>query len=137
VRLWNGRNPIRIALDKNLELPDSSHLFDQSQKTIIFNALKTDIKENIKFLELEDFDSLLPQLICYQLYLMDVQSILIEGGTKTLDLFIKAGLWDETRIFTGPENWDDGLRAPIISGTIMEEFAVGQDMLIIYKNQNR
>lgn len=136
VRLWGGKNPIRIALDRNLELPDNLHLFDQSQKTIIFNARKTDLKENIKFLELEDFDSLLPQLICYQLYLMDVQSILIEGGAKTLDLFIKAGLWDEARIFTGPENWDDGLRAPIISGTILEEYPVGQDMLKIYKNRS-
>ena len=136
VREAQGRNPIRIVIDRNLELPTHLYLFDYSQETIVFNAKKTGIDRNIKYLELEDFDNILPQLICYQLYLMDIQSIIIEGGAKTLDLFIKAGLWDEARIFTSQDNWGKGIKAPEISGPILNEQKIGTDLLqTILSNQ--
>lgn len=115
VREWEGRNPLRIVIDKHLDLPGHLHVFDQNQDTIVFNAIKTEIVGRTKFLELEDFDKLLPQLICYQLYLMDVQSVIIEGGAKTLNLFIKADLWDEARVFTGVNVWGDGIGAPTLN----------------------
>jgi diaminohydroxyphosphoribosylaminopyrimidine deaminase / 5-amino-6-(5-phosphoribosylamino)uracil reductase len=129
VREAEGRNPIRIVIDRNLELPTHLYLFDYSQETIVFNAKKTGIDRNIKYLELENFDDILPQLICYQLYLMDIQSIIIEGGAKTLELFIKAGLWDEARIFTSPDTWQKGIKAPEISGQILTEQKIGTDLL--------
>lgn len=135
VREWVGRNPIRIIIDKNLELSKDLHVFDQSQDTIIFNAIKTEIDGKIKYLELEDFDNLLPQLIAYQLYLMDIQSLIVEGGAKMLNLFIKAGLWDEARIFSGPENWKEGLPAPLIKGKPDERMNIGPDILEIWHNK--
>lgn len=129
VREVKGRNPKRIVIDRHLNLPSNLHLFDQSQETIVFNASKTDLVGNIKYLELEDFDNLLPQLICYQLYLMDVQSIIIEGGAKTLNLFINAGLWDEARIFSSAENWRVGIKAPILSGRLVSEEKIDTDLL--------
>lgn len=136
VREVPGRNPLRIIIDRNLELPTSLHVFDQSQDTIIFNSVKTDIDGRIKYLELEDFDNLLPQLICYQLFLMDVQSIIIEGGAQTLQLFIQAGLWDEARIFTGPDTWDSGIEAPRIAGREIQRIKTGTDHLSIRLNHN-
>ncbi len=134
VRDWAGRNPIRIIIDKNLDLTKDLHVFDKSQETIIFNALKTEIDGNIKYLELENFDNLLPQLIAYQLYLMDVQSIIVEGGAKTLNMFIQADLWDEARVFSGPDDWEDGIPAPSITGTLLEKLNIGSDKLEIWKN---
>jgi len=136
IREWQGINPIRIAIDRNLELPNTLHLFDQSQKTIIFNAHKTEVVENITFIELEDFDNLLPQLIAYQLYLLDIQSIIVEGGAKTLELFIKANLWDEARVFSGPDHWESGIPAPLITGKLLIEQEIGSDILRTYKNSN-
>jgi diaminohydroxyphosphoribosylaminopyrimidine deaminase/5-amino-6-(5-phosphoribosylamino)uracil reductase len=129
VREWQGRNPIRIVIDRNLTLPESLRLFDQSQPTIVFNSLKTDVVGNIKYLELEDFENLLPQLICYQLYLMDTGSVIIEGGAKTLDLFIKANLWDEARVFISPATWNEGIKAPDIAGNFVREQNIGPDLL--------
>lgn len=134
VREWQGKNPIRIVIDRDLELPTYLHLFDQSQKTIILNAHKTEIVDDATYLELEDFDNLLPQLIAYQLYLLDVQSIIIEGGAKTLELFIKVNLWDEARVFSGPDHWDMGIPAPVISGKLLTEQIIGPDLLRTYKN---
>lgn len=134
-REWPGRDPIRIVIDRRLELPEDLHVFDQSQDSIIFNEQKTDLVDRIKYLELEDFDNLLPQLIAYQLYLMDIQSLIVEGGAETLNLFIKAGLWDEARVFTGPQNWNSGIPAPKLFGKPGETQTVGPDVLNIWFNK--
>lgn len=135
VREWQGKSPVRIIVDRNLELPASLNIFDQSQDTIIFNSLKTELVGSIKYLELEDFDNLLPQLICYQLYLMDIQSIIIEGGAKMLNLFLSAGLWDEARVFTGSDEWRQGIPAPTLQGKPFQTTSVGPDVLNIWQNE--
>ena len=131
-REWSGRDPIRIVIDRRLELPKDLNVFDQSQDTIIFNEQKTDLVGRIKYLELEDFDNLLPQLISYQLYLMDIQSLIVEGGAKTLSLFIKAGLWDEARVFTSTDHWNSGIPAPQLYGKPSEIQTIGPDLLNIW-----
>jgi diaminohydroxyphosphoribosylaminopyrimidine deaminase/5-amino-6-(5-phosphoribosylamino)uracil reductase len=135
VRLWEGRNPVRIVIDRNLQLPSSLNLFDQSQPTIVFNSRKTELDGNTKYLELEDFDNLLPQLICYQLYLMDVQSIIIEGGAETLNTFINAGLWDEARVFKSNACWENGIPAPRIQALLSSSEIIETDILEIWHNQ--
>ncbi|MEY3678519.1 MAG: bifunctional diaminohydroxyphosphoribosylaminopyrimidine [Bacteroidota bacterium] len=132
VREWPGTNPIRIVIDRNLDLPLTLNVFDQSQETFVFNAIKTEQVGTIKYLELENFDTLLPQSIAYQLYLLDVQSIIIEGGVKTLNLFINAGLWDEARVFISPKIWGDGISAPQLSEEATEELNLDTDLLKIY-----
>ena len=136
VREVMGRNPMRIVIDRHLSLPLTLNVFDQSQETLIFNSVKTETDGRIKYLRLDDFDNLLPQLILYQLYLMDIQSIIIEGGVKTLELFIKAGLWDEARIITGNNTWETGIKAPLISGKHIGQSELSTDTITILYNQN-
>jgi diaminohydroxyphosphoribosylaminopyrimidine deaminase/5-amino-6-(5-phosphoribosylamino)uracil reductase len=136
-RNWPGKNPIRIALDQNLEIPATHQLYNKAAKTLIFNEQKTEVNENIHFLQMEDMQHYLPQKIAYQLYLMDVQSIIIEGGANILRQFIKAGLWDEARVFHSRENWKAGIPSPELSPqktNIIDQFPVGKDQLTIYKN---
>ena len=33
-------------------------------------------------------------------YVNKIQSVIIEGGKKTLEKFIESGYWDEARVFT-------------------------------------
>ncbi len=131
VRDWEGRNPKRVLIDKNLAVPASFSIMDEQAETIVLNAIKTDWRGHLKFVELENFDLYLPQQILYQLYLMDIQSLIIEGGKKTLDLFIQAGLWDEARIFTGAGAWNSGVKAPEIHGKEIARQAVGSDTLTV------
>lgn len=135
-REWTGKDPIRIIIDRRLELSPDLSVFDQTQDTIIFNEKKTDVDGKIKYLEIEDFDNYLPQLIAYQLYLMDIQSLIIEGGAETLNLFINAGLWDEARVFTGPHNWGSGIKAPSVSGTLLDEQQIEADILRVWHNHS-
>lgn len=131
VRLAKGRSPKRIVIDRRLELSPGLNLFDHSVETIIFNEIKTDFEGKNKYIALEDFDRYVPQYILFQLYLQDIQSVIIEGGAFTLNSFIKEGLWDEARVFTGEKTLKEGIKAPAIAGSNLEEFAVGKDKLLV------
>jgi len=133
-REWPGKNPVRIIIDRNLEVPDSHHVYDDQAKTIILNELKTDVINNIHFVSMEDMQYYLPQKIAYQLYLMDIQSIIIEGGADILNQFISSGLWDEARVFNSSESWDTGIHSPLINGRITSLTKVDLDQLTIYEN---
>ena len=50
------------------------------------------------------------------LYNKGIQSLIVEGGTMVIDLFITPGLWDEARIFTGMQNFKSGVKAPAVTG---------------------
>jgi len=129
VRYGNGNLPKRVVIDRELKLNKSLNIFDQSVETLVFNGLKTDIDGKNKYIALEDFSRYVPQYILYQLYLQDIQSVIIEGGAHTLHTFIQAGLWDEARIFTGEITLNEGIKAPYISGNIEEEILSGTDLL--------
>lgn len=134
-RFWTGKSPKKVLIDKNLSVPLTSRLFlTEAEDLIIFNAHKTDWTGNLKYIQLENFDLYLPQNILYQLYLMDIQSIIIEGGVKTLQHFIQAGLWDEARVIVGNSNWNEGLKAPKLPHIPREQVTVGNDVLNICFN---
>jgi len=133
-REWPGKNPIRLVIDKNLQVPQSNHIYNADAKTIIFNEVKTDVAGNIHYIQMEDMHFYLAQKIAFQLYLMDVQSVIVEGGAKILTQFLDTNLWDEARIFSSAGRWDDGVPSPVINGHLKEQIQVGSDKLSIYKN---
>ncbi|MBZ9630639.1 bifunctional diaminohydroxyphosphoribosylaminopyrimidine deaminase/5-amino-6-(5-phosphoribosylamino)uracil reductase RibD [Salegentibacter sp. LM13S] len=135
-RLWNGKNPVRVVIDKELKIPQDSALFDGSIKTIVLTEEqpeKTSKGDNLVFKKL-DFQQNLPEQICEVLYRHNLQSVIIEGGTKTLQTFIDADFWDEARIFTGISEFYKGVKAPEFSGKILSETTLERDNLKIYKN---
>jgi diaminohydroxyphosphoribosylaminopyrimidine deaminase/5-amino-6-(5-phosphoribosylamino)uracil reductase len=135
VRYGNGRSPKRIVIDRILKLDKGLNIFDQSVETLIFNELKTEFDGKNKYIALEDFGRYVPEYILYQLYLQDIQSVIIEGGAYTIDCFIKAGLWDEARVFTGTLILKYGIKAPDIKGfKVIEESLTGTDNLQILVN---
>ncbi len=134
VRYWQGRSPKRVIIDRRLELNKSLHVFNKTVETLVFNEIKTDIDGNIKYIALEDFERFVPQYIMFQLYMQDIQSVIVEGGVRTLEGFIEAGLWDEARIFTGANSLLSGIYAPRINGHLHSEENVGQDRLRILIN---
>ncbi len=135
VRYGTGKSPKRVLIDRRLELSSTLNIFDQSIETLIFNEIKTDFDGKNKYIALEDFDRYVPQYILYQLYLQDIQSVIIEGGAKTIAAFIEAGTWDEARIFTGVGiTLREGINAPFITGKNLGTYKVGNDDLKIIVN---
>jgi diaminohydroxyphosphoribosylaminopyrimidine deaminase/5-amino-6-(5-phosphoribosylamino)uracil reductase len=134
-REWPGKNPVRLVIDKHLQVPLTNNVFNKDVKTIIFNEVKTDVIDNIHYIQMEDMQFYLAQKIAFQLYLMDIQSVIIEGGANILNQFLNADLWDEARIFTSSDSWDHGIAAPIFNSKLQEETKIGTDKLSIYTNK--
>jgi diaminohydroxyphosphoribosylaminopyrimidine deaminase/5-amino-6-(5-phosphoribosylamino)uracil reductase len=123
------------VIDRRMELNKQSNVFDQSVETFIFNEIEFNVDGKNSFIALEDFDRYVPQYILYQLYLQDIQSVIIEGGAHTLQTFIDAGLWDEARIFTGKTVLTKGIKSPQITGIIADESLIGDDRLQVLHNK--
>ena len=133
-RLWKGENPVRVVIDKDLKIPQESALFDGTIKTIVLteNEKKSD-NNNLAFEKL-DFQQDLPNQICEVLYRHNLQSVIIEGGAKTLQTFIDNNLWDEARVFTGISEFHKGVKAPEFSGKMFSKTTLERDTLKFYKN---
>ncbi len=110
-RLWKGKNPVRIVIDPKLELATSLKVFNDEAKTIIYNLSKNASEGNIEYIELGKNDFLKKMLA--SLYENNIQSVLVEGGAKTLQSFIDEDLWDEARVITNREMIiEEGINAP-------------------------
>ena len=112
VRECEGKNPIRIVIDKELSLNEKSNVFDDQAETIVFNNIKTAIIDKITYLK-ADFNNL-NKGILKQLYNRDILSLIIEGGAFTINSFIENGLYDEIRVFTTNKVLENGIKSPNI-----------------------
>lgn len=136
VRNWAGNNPVRIVLDQHHRISNKSHIFDNQSKTILFSKLTKNYKEENCIFETIDFNNNIAQQILNVLYQHKIQSLIVEGGTKTLQTFIDANLWDESRIFIGNNCFKNGIKAPIISSKTCEKKHIENDILIISRNHD-
>lgn len=134
VRTWTGTNPVRVILDRNGRIDNSYSVKNHKIKTIILTE-KTNFPnlENLLF-EVVAFDVNLQYTIMDVLYRHNLQSVIIEGGLKTLQTFITADLWDEARVFKGPVVFGDGIKAPQLTADPIQKQAIINDELIIYRN---
>jgi diaminohydroxyphosphoribosylaminopyrimidine deaminase/5-amino-6-(5-phosphoribosylamino)uracil reductase len=138
-RSWTGKNPVRVVLDRALRIPSDYSLFDDTVKTIVITESS---KENIKntkntFYETVNFSTetfvneLMEVLVKHQ-----IQSIIIEGGNRTLQTFINANVWDEAKIFIGQNSFSTGIKAPKIEGKLVLEQNIEGDKLKVFSSLN-
>ena len=135
VRSWFGENPIRIVLDRTLRIPKSANVLDGSVKTIVLKDSKSENEvqlENVVF-ESIDFDKNVASQICLILYKHKVQSLIVEGGSQTLQTFINENLWDEAQVFIGDIHFKNGIKSPIIKKSFIQE-KIKTDILKKYTN---
>ena len=141
VRLWNGPNPIRLVVDKELRLPTSLQLFDGKVRTIVFNWLRHggDGEHGgdgmVELYQLSADSSLVHQ-IGMALTDLKIQSVLVEGGAKLLQSFIDEGYWDEARVITNNElRIAGGLPAPELGrGQLERVETLAGDTIHYYRN---
>ncbi len=113
-RLWPGKSPIRLVIDRNLSIQSTAHLLDGSVKTIVFNSIKQEEVGAILYYKILGNKSWVVQ-ISEALYQMNIQSLMVEGGAKLLQSFIDENYWDEARVITNTEmEVTEGLKAPVL-----------------------
>jgi len=119
VRDWHGENPIRVILDSRNNLPEGLSVFNDQAVTQILRRSSSE-----------------PVVILEDLYHLDIQSLIVEGGLKTLQAFIDGDLWDEIYQYMGPEVYlKEGIKAPTLpdSSVLQERIFIKDDVLKIYR----
>jgi diaminohydroxyphosphoribosylaminopyrimidine deaminase / 5-amino-6-(5-phosphoribosylamino)uracil reductase len=134
VRDWEGRDPIRLVIDKQLKLDTGLNLFDGSIPTICYNSLQDGESENLIFKKVDDEN--LIEAILSDLYARKIQSLIVEGGSQLLNSFIEKNLWDEARIFSSKKIFVNGIEAPKIAGQLVSSEDLKGDRLQVYKKIN-
>jgi len=134
VRDWTGQQPLRVILDKELKLSNTFSVFNSTAETLIISS-KNEDKNNVATIDFNNHKAIAHQ-ICNVLYNRNINSIIIEGGSKTLQTFINENLWDEARIFSGASHFKDGIKAPVFSGHMLYKEQLLEDTLKVYTNNN-
>ncbi|WP_407557664.1 bifunctional diaminohydroxyphosphoribosylaminopyrimidine deaminase/5-amino-6-(5-phosphoribosylamino)uracil reductase RibD [Winogradskyella sp. 4-2091] len=120
VRDWSGDNPIRVVLDRTSKLNSDYAIFNDDAKTIRITSETIDFKKPIAI------------QIATLLHADNINSVIIEGGSQTLQTFIDEELWDEARVFIGKTEFKSGINAPQFSGDLISETNIKNDTLKIY-----
>ena len=135
-RDWKGANPTRVVLDAKNRIKQTNVVFDGSVKTIIICGQKPEIIPENCIFETIDFTQKVALQITQILYNYQIQSVIIEGGQKTIQSFIDEELWDEARIFKGQNTFKQGTKAPLLTYAHFETQTIGQDALIIARKHD-
>ncbi|MEO7266325.1 MAG: bifunctional diaminohydroxyphosphoribosylaminopyrimidine deaminase/5-amino-6-(5-phosphoribosylamino)uracil reductase RibD [Ferruginibacter sp.] len=119
-RLWPGRNPVRIVIDKHLQLAAHLNIFNKEANTIIINTIKHSEEANLFYYQTAEAETMLAVVINL-MHQRNFTSLIVEGGAKLLQSFIEEGLWDEARIITAKKKTvATGVRAPILSNCSLQ-----------------
>ena len=133
-RLWDGKNPLRIAIDKDLNIPENSNLLDGNTPTLIYTSKKKESEKNIIYQKIEFDKNILPQIMT-DLYNRNVQSLIVEGGSILLNSFIQSGLWDEARVETASILLGSGVAVPYLKGDLLNTLKCKKSVISQYENQ--
>ena len=111
VRIWNGRNPMRVVFDR-----------------------RGRVKNDLWRLEQKEIPEVLSSL-----YNENVTSIVVEGGATVLNSFIVNGLWDVARIERGATPSEqradcDVVAAPRLTGLPLCQHKVSDNRVFYYSN---
>ena len=67
----------------------------------------------------------------------NIQSVIIEGGSNTLQQFIDAEFWDEARVFKSDVILKEGTKAAELKNAVqVSTQKIQNNILTYYKNQN-
>ena len=135
-RNWQGPSPVRLVIDMELKLPHTLKIFNDKQKTIVFNSIKHEENGNLNFYQVTEDVNLVHQIL-NALYQMKIQSVIVEGGTRLLQSFIDEGNWDEARVIKNEKLIiNNGLAAPDLPvASSNQELIILTDSINTYFNE--
>ena len=111
---WEGRNPIRVTVDRHGVIPSDARILSDESETIVYRD-RTDW-----------------QFILDDLAHRNIHSILVEGGPTLLNHILETGLWDEIHVEVAPElTIGDGVPAPHIDLPSSFDFVDGHRLYTI------
>lgn len=134
VRDWHGKHPFRVTIDRKSKIPGTFKIYNAKADTLVFSEKEILEKPTVTTRIINSSQPVVEQ-ISKVLFEKQLQSVIVEGGTKTLQLFIQSNLWDEARVFEGTEALNSGIKAPTLkNGKITSKTKILNDTLTVYQN---
>lgn len=131
VRHLQGKNPLRITIDKWLRIPKQYHLFDKSTPTLIFTAVDEPSETFLEYIKIDFEKAIIPQIL-NELFHRSIQSLIVEGGEQLLNSFIETGAWDEARVFISDKKIEKGINAPVLKIKPISKENISNDKLLTF-----
>jgi diaminohydroxyphosphoribosylaminopyrimidine deaminase/5-amino-6-(5-phosphoribosylamino)uracil reductase len=127
-RLWTGKSPIRIIIDRSGILTEKDITTSTKSETILFRGKGTPSIKNCTIILIDSltFDG---HQLMHELYKLNIQSVMIEGGATLLQHFIDENLWDEVRKVKSEKTISNGVYAPQITMKPTSAEKVGDDTI--------
>ena len=74
-----------------------------------------------------------------EMYADKIQSLMVEGGRRTLQGFLDASLWDELRVETSPLTVGEGTQAPPLpdAASLIHEEMIEGNKILFYRNNEQ
>lgn len=131
VREWRGNSPLVLVLS-------SSGTFDAGSIEGRFVVFTHNRETSFRASETIFLNNEEPSCIQIANYLFEagLQSLFIEGGSQLLTHFIGNNMWDEARIFTGRNDFVEGVPSPAIQGNVISEQDFEGSSLRFLTNKN-
>lgn len=129
VRSWDGKDPIRVIIDPNNRSSNKNDILSDTLPTLIYNKKRESKVQNKQFVRLLEFNLI---NILKDILSRGISSIMVEGGSFTLQSFIENNLWDEARVFVSDGKFKNGIKAPKIK--LSNPQKIGSDQLYLMKN---
>lgn len=135
VREIFGRNPVRILIDFDLKTPKNFNIYNDKAETLVFNSVKDSQEKNVKFIKISRENFL--ENLMQKLYENQIQSVIVEGGSFTLNAFISADLWDQTIIIKNENLFlVNGTKAPTFNSNSIEECVFRDNVVRFYHSKS-
>lgn len=113
----SGKSPVRILIDRDLQVPTDFNIYNSLSKTIVFTEKKPQSVSNAEFITLP-FDgpnkTINLKTMLSVLYEKKLQTLLVEGGASIHKSFLDNDLWDDLRVEVAKGIFlNNGIKAPI------------------------
>ncbi len=134
-RLWPGKDSVKVFIDKKLQVGSDSLLFNDNASVIVLNEIKEEESNHIHYIKINKEEDILLRLMNV-LAEKNINSLLVEGGSRLLHSFIDAGLWDEAYTITNTTMFlNKGIQSiNMPSENLRNQFSLSTDIIHHYKN---
>lgn len=119
VRHVNGRNPVRVVVDGQLNVTARLKIFREGGQTIVVTTqratrAKPKLVEQLRqggamIVALPGGNRIHPERILYALAQEGISSVLIEGGSDVVSQFLQNGYWNKLHLFIAPKILGEGI----------------------------
>ena len=134
-RDFKGNNPIRIVWDKSNKITEEFHIKNGIIPTFFLTESKNLTEKQNIYYKNTIFDTLIAKKTLDILYEENIQSVIVEGGSQTLQTFIDANLWDEARVFVSENSFNEGVISPKLpKNRILTSLLLEKDQLKLFRN---